>query len=449
MSEVRYVSVCGMLGYGYPLESLERGLASKPHFLGVDAGSTDPGPYYLGSGEGFVRPLQTRRDLAPALQAAAEAGVPLIIGSAGGAGAEPHLEATLALVREIARERGLRLRVASIGADIAHRQVLDALADGSIEQGGPAGELTEDAVRSCTRIVAQMGTGPIIRALQGGADVVVAGRACDTAIFAAMPIMRGHDPALALHAAKIAECGTLCARPGGANDALMVTLRDDHFIVEPANPDKACYPDSVAAHSLYEQPDPHCFYEPEGKVDLSACEFEPAGERAVRVSGTRLEPTRPTVKLEGAALRGYRAIAVAAARDPAVIANLDEIEQAVRGALVQNLAGTLCGCEWSVRFLRYGLDAVTGRPVSASPEEVGVVIEAIAPTQELADTVVSLARSTALHQSFDGRKTTAGNFALPFSPSDLPGGPVYEFAVYHLMYADDPDALFPVSFEEV
>lgn len=438
-----------MLGYGYPADSLKRALDFAPHFLGVDAGSTDPGPYYLGSGESFVRPLQTRRDLAPALQAACAASIPLIIGSAGGAGARPHLEATVALVRALAREAGLRLRLARIEADIPHQEVLRALADGRIEQQGPAGELTPAAVCSCTHLVGQMGTGPIIRALEGGAQVVVAGRSCDTAIFAALPIAHGFDPALALHAAKIAECGTLCAQPGGANDCLLVTLRPECFVVEPANPHRVCHPTSVAAHSLYEQPDPNCFYEPEGKVDLSACSFELAGERAVRVTGARLQPTRPAIKLEGAARRGFRALTIAGARDPGVIAHLDEIEAATRRAVAQNLAGALGGCDWSLRFLRYGLDAVTGHRVSAPPEEVGVVIEAIAPDQELANALVSLARSTALHQAFAGRKTTAGNFALPFSPSDLSAGPVYEFAVYHLMYTDDPDALFPVSFEEV
>ncbi len=63
--------------------------------------------------------------------------------------------------------------------------------------------------------------------------------------------------------------------------------------------------------------------------------------------------------------------------------------------------------------------------------------------------MLSLARSTALHQHFPGRKTTAGNLAFPFSPSDFRGGAVYEFAVYHLMEPAPSDTLFPVSFQEV
>ncbi|HPS54791.1 MAG TPA: hypothetical protein PLP05_04260, partial [Sedimentisphaerales bacterium] len=83
------------------------------------------------------------------------------------------------------------------------------------------------------------------------------------------------------------------------------------------------------------------------------------------------------------------------------------------------------------------------------PSEVGVLIDAIAPTQKLADTVISLARSTALHQSFDGRKSTAGNFAFPFSPSDLSAGEVYEFSIYHLMETRKDECLFQLKMEEI
>ena len=451
--ELRFLSLCGMLGYGYPLASLQRGMAAGAACLGADAGSTDPGPYYLGSGKGFVSPAQVRRDLAPALCAAREHGVPLVIGSAGGSGAKPHLDAFLDLLGETAHKNDLHFRLAVIPADIEPQAVLAALDDGRIAPCGASGDLTPDRVTACSQLVAQMGTGPLIAALDGGADVVIAGRCCDTAIFAALPILRGLDPALALHAAKIAECGTLCARPAGANDALLVTLRDDHFVVEPANPERRCTPESVAMHSLYEQPDPHCFHEPEGTVDLSACIFEPCGERGVRVAGTRLvPPPSPSLKLEGAAPRGYRSITVAGVRDPMIIAHLDAIERSVCAAVADALAGTIAPADYSLRFLRYGLDAVMGtleRNRQTPPHEVGLVIEAVAPTQDLAATVLSLARSTALHQHFPGRKTTAGNLAFPFSPSDFRGGAVYEFAVYHLMAVDDLDALFPVTFQEL
>lgn len=445
-----YFSLCGMLGYGYPPESLKRGIAANPAFIGVDSGSTDPGPYYLGSGKPFVGRMSVLRDLEPALLSAQKKEIPLIVGTAGGSGAAPHVEWFLSILREIAVRHGLHPRVAVIRADLDAGLVEKALDEGRITPCGPPLALSIEAIRDCSHLVGQMGTGPLQRALAMEPDVIVAGRCCDTAIFAAVPMARGFDGGLAMHCAKIAECGTLCATPGGANDGLICTLRKDHFVVAPANATKACTPETVAAHSLYEQPDPNCFYEPEGKIDLSDCSFEAIDARRVRVSGSRLiPPETKTIKIEGARPVGYRAVTIAGVRDPAAIERWDAIERNVHEAVERNLRGVLNSKEYSLRFLRYGRDAVLGERETAAdlPHEMGIVIEAVAPTQDYADTVLGLARSTALHQAFEGRKTTAGNLAFPFSPSDFRGGPVFEFAVYHLMKTDKEDVLFPVEIQ--
>jgi hypothetical protein len=264
--------------------------------------------------------------------------------------------------------------------------------------------------------------------------------------------MKGFDPGLALHAAKIAECGTLCAVPAGANDTLVCRIDLESFSVVPANAEKRCTPQRVAAHSLYEQPDPNCFYEPEGKIDLCECEFSSDGARAVEVRGTKLiPPEKNTIKLEGARLCGYRSITFAGIRDQRCIENIDVIEKNVRESVKQNLSSKIGPDDYSLRFLRYGMDAVMGKlEVSKqTPHEVGLLIEAIAPSQTQADMVIGLARATCLHQHFTGRKTTAGNLAFPFSPSDISCGQVWEFSVYHLMKIDDERSLFPVTIREI
>jgi len=451
--EIRFLSVCGMLGYGYPLESLEKGLKSGVAFVGADNGSTDPGPYYLGSGCGFVKSMQIRRDLEPVLVSARKYAVPLIIGSAGGSGASPHVNSFLSILLDIARKNNLHFKLAVIYADIDKQTVLQAYREKKIKPCGPVPELTEEKISNSNCIVGQMGTAPLIQALAGGADIIIAGRCCDTAIFAALPIMQGFNSALALHSAKIAECGALCAQPAGANDSLLVTLRKDNFVVEPTNSARRCTPVSVAAHSMYEQPNPDCFFEPEGKVDMSESQFEPYRERGVKVSGTRLIPQeKSTVKLEGTELKGYRAITIAGIRDPITIMHLDEIEIRVKESVNNNLKGVVAPDDYSLRFLRYGINGVaeSGEKLPEPlPREIGLLIEVIAPNQEFADTILSLARSTALHQSFPGRKTTAGNLAFPFSPSDFQGGAVYEFSIYHLMETKQDSKLFSITFKEV
>ena len=441
-----------MLGYGYPIDGLQRAMQEDIAFIGVDAGSTDPGPYYLGSGKAFVKEMQIRRDLEPALVAARKKDVPLIIGSAGGSGARPHVDFFCDILLDLAKKNKLSFKLAIIYADLDKDFILQNFEKGKISPCGPVPELSSEKINKCTNPVGQFGTEPLIQALAGGADVIIAGRCCDTAVFAAYPIWKGFDPGLALHCAKIAECGALCAYPVGANDSLLCALGGDHFIVEPVNPDKKCMPESVAGHSLYEQPNPECFYEPEGMIDMRQSVFEQVSSRAVKVSGTILRaPIKPTLKLEGAELKGYRTVTIAGSCDPMVIAHLADLESGIREAVATNLKGVIAENDYQLIFRRYGLDATTfvkpGNP--ARPHEIGLVIEAIAPSQKLADNILSLARSTALHQSFDGRKATAGNLAFPFSPSDLTGGAVYEFSLYHLMEVENIKNMFPVKYVKV
>ena len=343
MDELRVLSVCGNLGYGFPEASLENGVARDPHFMGADNGSTDAGPYYLGSGDQLTKREQILRDLGFSLAAARRKKIPYVIGSAGTAGGDPHVDSVLDAMRELARRDGHRFRLAVIRSEMDKAFLKRAVREGRTRPLGKLPELTEEMVDESVRVVGQMGLDPFIRALEGGAEVVLAGRSCDTAIYAACAAVRGFDLGLAFHMAKIIECGAQCALPIGANDCILGTLREDHFELEPMNEGMRVTPGSVAAHMMYEQPDPYLFHEPEGTIDLGDSAFERIGERRVRVSGSRFTPApKPTIKLEGARLRGYRAIAVAGMTDPRLIARLDEVEARVRDTVAE--IGVVLGC---------------------------------------------------------------------------------------------------------
>jgi len=453
MEEMRIVALNGNLGYGYDVQSLEAGLSLKPQLLGGDAGSTDAGPYYLGSGTALVKREQVHRDLSNALIRARAAKIPFVIGSAGMAGGEPNLQWVKRILIDIAREEGLHFKLATIHAEIDKAEICKALRNGSITPMDDVPELTQDSVMQSERIVGQMGTQPFANALAAGADVVLAGRSCDTAIYAALPIARGYDPGLALHMAKIMECGAQCAIPLAPNDSLLGVIRQDHFLIRPLAQHRICTPDSVAAHTMYEQGDPLVIYEPEGRVDLDQAEFEQIDRQTVRVSGSRFTAApRLRIKLEGARRIGYRAFTIAGVRDASVIRNLDVIESTVRGAVRRNLSVAVKDADFRLEFTYYGRDAVLGElepDRHIPPREVGVLIEVIANDQLTASYVLSLARSSFLHCPFEGRKTTAGNLAFPFSPSDIEAGQVFEFSAYHLMDVDDAASLFPIEYEEV
>src|SRR5580692_8644978 len=115
---MRFLGASGQLGYGIPTPAFNAGLAREPDLIGCDMGSIDIGPTYLGKGEMATSPVATRRDLRKVLMGARRADVPLVIGSAGSAGAAPHLEGTLTMIREISRAEGLHFRMAVIRADM-------------------------------------------------------------------------------------------------------------------------------------------------------------------------------------------------------------------------------------------------------------------------------------------------------------------------------------------
>jgi hypothetical protein len=153
-------------------------------------GSIDIGPTYLGKGEMATAPAATRRDLRKALLGARSIDVPLVIGSAGSAGAAPHLEATLAIIRDIARADGLHFRLGVLRADLSRDMLRASVRAGRVSGIDDMPALIEDEVTEATQIVGQMGMGPFRRALAEDIDMLVAGRACDTAIFASLPTPR-------------------------------------------------------------------------------------------------------------------------------------------------------------------------------------------------------------------------------------------------------------------
>ena len=443
-------SPCGILGYGFPRESFARAMAERPDAIVVDAGSTDAGPHKLGAGVAIVSRMAAKKDLALLLAGARDLSIPLVIGSAGGSGARVHTEWTLDIIRELCAEMAWQPRTAVIWADIPNQVVLDAMASGSLEKMSEnVPDLTPETLAQTHGVVAQMGMEPILDALEW-AQVIVCGRAYDPAPFAAVGVWRGHNAGLCYHLGKILECGALCCEPGTTKDCMMGVLEEDSFTVYPLTEARRCTAVSVAAHTFYEKDHPYLLHGPGMLLDLSACRFEELDAGRVRVTGSRLIEQPYTLKLEGARAVAYRTFVLAGVRDPLFIAQADEIQrQVIEG--VHAYYAELDPAGYQINFYRYGMDAVMGacEPCRELPHEIGLMFEVIAPTQELANAICATVRSSCLHFGYEGRKSTAGNLAFPFAPSDIPFGPVYAFSVYHLMKNVDPRALFPIQEVEV
>ena len=444
----RVLSPTAILGYGFPEESFRRGLAKRPDLIGVDAGSTDPGPYYLGAGKSFTSRAAVKRDLEFLLGGATALSVPCIIGTAGGAGAREHVQWTEAIIEEIAREQGLSFQMAVISAEVSKETVLRAMAEGRVRPLPPAPEIASEDVEQSVRIVAQMGAEPVIAALESGCQVILCGRCYDPVAFAAPAMQRGYDAGLALHMGKILECAAIAATPGSGSDCVLGTLYEDCFELESLNPKRQFTRISTAAHTLYEKTDPYTLPGPGGLLDLKDTRFEALDGGRARVAGTRLVPVIPyTVKLEGVKRAGFRTISIAGIADPVLISRLDAVLAEVKLRVEEGSARM-----GRVLFHIYGKNhnpgVEAGRPFRGAGN-IGVVMEAIADDQETANAVCSFVRSTLLHFGYPGRISTAGNLALLYSPSDIPCGEVFEFSIYHLMEVDDPKSLFPMRIREV
>ncbi len=455
--EVRVVSASGVCGSGFKESSFAAGLARNPHFIGCDAGSTDPGPAPLGTGKPSFPARSIKRDLRIMLKGARANGIPLLIGSAGTAGGKPHLELVRDIVLEIAREEGLSFKLALIHAEQNKDYLKRRLAEGRIRPLSPAPDFDEGVIDRAERIVGMMGEDPFLRALDEGADVVIAGRSSDCAIFAGIPIRMGVDPGMAWHAAKLLECGAAVAVERTNPDSVFVTFGRRHFDIEPLDPTMRATPQSVAAHALYENSNPYRLVESSGVLDLTHATYEALDHRRVRVQGSVFEPAQTyTVKLEGAELVGYQSVVIGGIRDPYIIRQIDSwvarLETKVHERVADVMKGDKAAEGYIFNVRLYGKNGTMG-PLEPETEirshELCMVMEATASTQEIATTIVSMARHQALHLPIPEWGGLITAVACIYSPAYLERGAVYRFCVNHVVEPADPFEMFPIEYINV
>ncbi len=455
MNEIRILSATGILGSGFREETLKRAMALEPHFIGADSGSTDPGPHYLGSGDTLFSPAAYKRDLRLMLLAGRAAKIPVIVGSACTSGSDSQLAKLVGIAREIAREEKLSFRLAAIHSEQDKGYLKRKLREGKITPLANAPVFDESVIERSAHIVGMAGIEPFVEALEHGAEVIIAGRSSDTSMFAAMPVMRGINPATVWHAAKILECGAACVVLRKYPDCNFATVRDDHFIVEPPNPDYRCDPDSVASHNLYENSTPYELVEPSGVLNTYSARYEAISDRAVKVSGSTFKPAeRYTIKLEGAELAGYQSIIVGSVRDPIILHQLDSwLEGLMKAA--RDRIGSVYGGDIAEKYQLdvrvFGKNATMGRlePETRIGHEVGLLFQVTAGTQELATALIKSVSHIAVHYPVPEWTGLITSIAYPYSPAEIPRGPSYRFNMNHVVEPASPMEMFSIEYENV
>ena len=445
---IRVLIPSGALGLNYDKVALQRGIDAKPDIIAIDGGSTDSGPSYLGRGVSKYARASTKLEWAGLMEARAQAGCPLVIGTAGTCGADAAVDWMLDITREIAKEQGRTLKIAVLRSQQIGDEMVRALNDGRINPLLNAPEVTAETLKNCTNIVALAGAEQIAAALDTGADIIIAGRTTDTAIIAALPLMNGCDAGAAWHGAKIGECGALCAT-NPQSGVILVDFDDAGFTVTPLADGAHASPHTVSAHMLYENSDPFILYEPGGHLDVTDAHYNAVDDTSVRVSGSKWVPSDTyTVKLEGARPAGFQTVLIAVLRDAHYVANAArwaaDIEVKCAAKVCERL--NLTPDDFTIELRLMGQSASFGdlEPRSDTAIEIGVIGIVTAATDALSMEIGKLLNPYMLHHPLTADEEQP-TFAFLFSPAEMPRGQTYEFVLNHVLTLDDPMQAFALE----
>lgn len=425
------------------VDSLRRGVAQKPDAIIADSGSADIGPAPLALDISSSPMSWQRSDLTEMLLAARDLNVPMIIGSAGDTGANSRVDLFVELIKQIAAEHRLpRFTLGYFYSEVEVERLTGAVRSGVVAAGlGGRPPLTEEDLHATQRVVAVAGVHPYLKLLDAGADVIIGGRSGDATLFAAPAIRAGYPANLAYHLGKLLECASFCAEPYAGKESVLGTIGADRISVTAMHPDQRCTVASVAGHAMYERANPFFEYVLGGRLDMTNCQYAETGPQTCTVTGAVFEPSSTwTVKLEGAGRVGERSIGFAGIRDPYTVANLDKVIDWARAQVRARYGES----GYEVHYHVYGRDGVLGQRESKhdAGHEVGVLVEAVAPSADMAEEVCMSATKQMFYARLPAVKGTAGGVSYLFDEA-LAARPACRWTVHHTLAVDDPLELFP------
>jgi hypothetical protein len=235
-----------------------------------------------------------------------------------------------AAVREVARELGLggKLRIGTVAGDDIMDRLDEFLARGlelrNMDTGEPLTSV-RDRIQSAN---VYLGAWPIVEALNGGAQVVITGRATDTGLTLA-PIIhefgwREDDwdkLAAGTIAGHIIECGAQCSGGNcqfewetipdlaGVGYPIVEVEADGSFVVtkHEGSGGRVSVP-TIKEQLLYEMGDPHEYITPDCVADFTTIQLADAGRDRVRVHGIKGKPATEFLKVSISYAAGFKAV---------------------------------------------------------------------------------------------------------------------------------------------
>jgi len=427
-------------------ESFHAGMETGPDYVVADGGSSDPGPVYLGEDTSMGH--FAREEVELFLTASRKRGIPLIIGSAGDTGSNSRVDLFVGMVKELAGQHRIpKFKVGHFYSEIPKEYLKRKIRDGKELKGlGGFPGLTLDEIDQATRIVAVAGVHPFIKLLDRGADVIIGGRCGDINFTAAPCIRAGFPEALAYHMGKMIECASLVAEPFMGKETVIGTVSHEDIKITPYHPGQRCTVASAVGHSMYERENPFNEYTVGGMLDMSQCQYEQFNERICRITGAQWIPSEELrVKIEGAKKVGQRYMGFVGIRDPYVVQHVDEVIEWCKNSVAKRFGKE----RYELYFHVFGKNGILKEmePIKEiRSHELGIVVEGLAATDELAEKLTDFAVRMFFLARIPGVKGTAGTAAT--TKKTMRSSPGYMWNVNHTVPIDDPMELFPVHMTE-
>src|SRR6266550_2031996 len=241
-----------------------------------------------------------------------------------------NVEGCATAVKEVARELGLsgKLKIGIVTGDDIMPRLDELLARGVTMRNMDTGA-TLDTVRNQIQSAnVYLGAAPLVEALNGGARIVITGRATDTGLTLAPLIHEfgwARDDWNKLAAGTIAghiiECGAQCSGGNCQYEWRSIpNLANVGFPIVEAAPDGTfvitkhegtggwVIIPSVKEQLVYEMGDPHSYITPDCIADFSTVRLEYEGRDRVRVFGIEGRPATDTLKVSVSYSAGYKAV---------------------------------------------------------------------------------------------------------------------------------------------
>jgi hypothetical protein len=225
-------------------------------------------------------------------------------------------------VARVAAALGLRLKVAVVRGDDVRARLDELVAAGAdlrnMDDGRPLADIRDRLLFANV----YLGSWPIVRALEAGAEVVITGRTTDSAQFAA-PIIHAlgwtaddwQRMAAAVLVGHLLECGGQVTGGNFSGDwwnlpdmdrlgyPIAEVFEDGSAVIgKPPGTGGRVSVDTVKEQLLYEMHDPARYLSPDAILDVTGVRLEDVGPDRVRVTGARGLAAPSTLK----ALFGYR-----------------------------------------------------------------------------------------------------------------------------------------------